>query len=238
MRGNFMRTAIVFLAAVIFGHVTTSVHAATIAIVGTGNVAEALGPRFAELGHTIIYGSREPNRADVQALVQRTGHGAQALAPAVAAAAADAIVLAIPWDAAEAVVKSLGNVSGKVIIDPTNPRHIAEDGLRDYAFDGSNAERIQQWAPAAHVVKAFNTMTAGLMTNPASAGGPVTVALAGDDSTAKAFVAELAQGIGFDTMDFGPVRYAHVIEGMFYVWGNARQTGTPFEFFMRRPPSN
>jgi predicted dinucleotide-binding enzyme len=238
MRGNFMRTAIVFLTSVILGHLAVSAYAETIAIVGTGNVAEALGPRFAELGHTIIYGSREPNRTDVQALVQRTGHGARALSPAAAAAAADAIVLAIPWDAAEAVVSSLGNVSGKVIIDPTNPRHIAEDGLRDYAFTGSNAERIQQWAPEAHVVKAFNTMTAGLMANPSSAGGPVTVALAGDDPEAKAFVAELAQGIGFDTIDFGPVRYAHVIEGMFYVWGNARQTGTPFEFFMRRPPSN
>lgn len=238
MLRTFTRTVVVLLAGVLLGYSANSAQAATIAIIGTGNVAEALGPRFAGLGHTIIYGSREPARSDVQALVERTGPAARALQPAAAAAAADAIVLAIPWDAAEAVVTSLGDLRGKIIIDPTNPRKIAEDGLRDYAFDGSNAERIQQWAPQARVVKAFNVMTAGLMANPGSAGGPVTIALAGNDTAAKAFVAELAQGIGFETMDFGPVRYAHVIEGMFYVWGNARQTGTPFEFFMRRPPSN
>jgi NADPH-dependent F420 reductase len=238
MLRQFRRFAVVALAGALLGHAAGPAQAATIAIIGTGNVAEALGPRFAELGHTIIYGSREPTRGDVQALVARTGNGAQARQPAAAAAAAEAVVLAIPWDAAESVVEGLGNLSGKIIIDPTNPRATAEDGLLDYAFDGSNAERIQQWAPEARVVKAFNTMTAGLMTNPASAGGPVTIALAGDDAAAKSFVAELAHGIGFETMDFGPVRYAHVIEGMFHVWGNARRTGTPFEFFMRRPPSN
>ncbi len=148
------------------------------------------------------------------------------------------VILAIPWDAAEAVVASLGDLGGKIVIDPTNPRSIGEDGLLDYAFDGSNAERIQQWAPGARVVKAFNTMTAGLMENPGQAGGPVTIALAGDDAEAKAFVAELAAGIGFETADFGPVRYAHVVEGMFYTWANARRSGNAFEFYMRRPPSN
>ena len=148
------------------------------------------------------------------------------------------MILAIPWDTAEAVVASLGNLDGKIVIDPTNPRSVADDGLQDYAFDGSNAERIQTWAPGARVVKAFNTMTAGLMANPQRAGGPVTIALAGNSTEAKAFVAELAAGIGFDTMDFGPVRYAHVIEGMFYAWGNARRGGNAFEFYMRRPPSN
>jgi len=238
MLRQFGRLAVVALVGMLLGQAGGNAHAATIAIIGTGNVAEALGPRFAALGHTIVYGSREPSREDVQALVARTGRGARALPPAAAAAEAEAIVLAIPWEAAEAVIAGLGDLGGKIIVDPTNPRSSAADGLLDYAFDGSNAERIQQWAPAAHVVKAFNTMTAGLMENPASAGGPVTIALAGDDAAAKAFVAELAHGIGFETMDFGPVRYAHVIEGMFHVWGNARRSGTPFEFFMRRPPSN
>lgn len=210
--------------------------AETIAVIGTGNVASALGPAFAGLGHDIVYGSRDPGRASVQELVTRTEGHARATEPADAVRGAAIVILAVPWDAAEQVVAGLGDLSGKVLLDPTNPRVIGPDGLRDYAFAGSNAERIQQWAPEARVVKAFNTMTADLMADPASAGGAVTVALAGDDPAAKAVVAELAEGIGFETLDFGPVRYAHVIEGMYLVWGNARRTGNPFEYFFRRPP--
>ncbi|HLF10960.1 MAG TPA: hypothetical protein VJA26_07075 [Gammaproteobacteria bacterium] len=144
----------------------------------------------------------------------------------------------MPWNTVEAVVASLGDLSGKIILDPTNPRAIGPDGLRDYASAGSNGELIQNLAPTARVVKAFNTMTAGTMTNPASAGGPVTVPLVGNDAEAKATVAELAAGIGFETLDLGPIRFAHVVEGMYLVWGNARQSGHAFEYYFRRPLAN
>ena len=58
--------------------------AETIAVIGTGNVGGALGPRFSELGHDIIYGSRQPQRTDVQALVARTFGNARAMLPAEA----------------------------------------------------------------------------------------------------------------------------------------------------------
>lgn len=209
--------------------------AETIAIIGTGNVAHALGPAFAEAGHTVVYGSRNPDRASVDELVAMTGNGAGAVPQSEAAAGADVVVLAVPWDVIQSVVENLGDLSGRVVIDLTNPRTIAEDGLRDYALQDSNAERIQRFAPEARVVKAFNTMTAQLMANAALADGPVTVPIAGDDPEAKAVVARLARDLGFEAMDFGPLRYAHVIEGMFLVWGNARQRGDPFEYHLRRP---
>ena len=49
------------------------VSAETIAMIGTGEVSSALGPRLASLGHEIVYGSRSPEREDVQALVSATG---------------------------------------------------------------------------------------------------------------------------------------------------------------------
>ena len=76
--------------------------AETIAVIGTGNVGSALGPRFAQLGHVIIYGSREPGRADVQALVTRTGGDASARQPAEAARDADIVVIAVPFATVEA----------------------------------------------------------------------------------------------------------------------------------------
>lgn len=193
----------------------------TIAMIGTGFVGSALGPRFAEQGYRVIYGAREPERADVVGLVERTAGDAAAVTPAEAARAADIVVLALPWNVVEEVTRELGDLSGKVIVDPTNPRTTADDGYRDFAFDSSNAERIQQLAPGAAVVKAFSTLAAATMENPAIAGGPVTVPIVGDDADAKARVAALARAIGLEAIDVGPLRHARIIEGLHYLRFNS-----------------
>lgn len=205
--------------------VPASARADTIAVIGTGNVGSALGKRFAALGHQVVYGSREPGRADVERLVEATGHGASAATPEAAVRGADVVVLAVPWDVVADLTRSLGDLAGKIIIDPTNPRRIAADGLRDYAFEGSNAERIQAVAPRARVVKAFSTLGAETMLDPAVAGGPVSVPIAGDDAEAKKEVAALVKGIGLEPVDVGPLRYAHVIEGLHYLRDNAGRFG-------------
>jgi 8-hydroxy-5-deazaflavin:NADPH oxidoreductase len=216
------RAAVLWLAA---AGLAPAAFGETIAIIGTGNVGSALGQRFAELGHEIVYGSRDAGRSDVERLVSATGPSARAAPPDEAARASQIVVLAVPWEIVEDLTRELGDLGGKIVIDPTNPRRIAEDGLRDYPFDGSNAERIQALAPNALVVKAFNTLGAGTMLDPALAGHPVSVPLAGDDAAAKAIVAELIEGIGFEPLDVGPLRYARVLEGLHFLRYNAGQVG-------------
>lgn len=208
----------------------------TIAMIGTGDLGRALGPEFAALGHEVIYGSRSPERAEVAELVSRTGANASAAGPAEAAARADVVMLAVPWNALEAVMANIGDLSGKIVIDPTNPRMVGDDGLRDYAVDPSNAQWVQRWAPQARVVKAFNTMNWVTMVDPDSAGGPVTVPIVGDDPEAKAFVATLVEGIGLQPVDLGPLRYARGLETLYILWGNARTLGTPFNYHFRPEP--
>jgi len=216
---------------------TPPVSADTIAVIGTGSVAKALGPEFAALGHDIVYGSRDPARDSVKELVARTGHGATATTPAEAASAASIVVLAVPGDAIEAVVKSLGDLSGKIIVDPTNAIGEDEDGFFKMMVHTSNAELIQGWAPDAYVVKAFNTLNWRTMVDPDSAGGPVSIPLVGDSIEAKATVAALVSGIGLEPIDLGPVRYAHYVEGMLIVWINNRFAGgDAFDFYLRRVP--
>ena len=210
--------------------------AETIAIIGTDQVASALGPDFAALGHTVIYGSRNPEREKVRQLVKRTGESSAAMGQAEAAADADIVVLAVPWNVIEEVVSNLGDLSGKIIIDPTNPRAVSEDGLRWYPREISNAELLQQLAPDAFVVKAFNTMSASTMAEPATAGGPVSVPLVGNDARAKQTVAALVAGIGLEPVDLGPVRYARIVEGMYYLRSNARMFGHPFNSHLRKQP--
>lgn len=216
--------------------------AAKIAVIGTGNVGEALGTEFAAQGHTIVYGSREPTRQDVRDLVAKTGHGATAATPQQAVAGADIVVLAVPGVQAEAVVKSLGDLSGKIIIDPTNRvlRRQGGDGYADYdkpANANSNAEAIQAAAPNAKVVKAFNTLNVAQMVNPETAGGPITIPIAGNDTAAKETVAALVKGMGLEVMDIGPLRFANVLEGMLVVWANQLQRQRFNYYFRPQPPA-
>jgi len=215
-----------------------TVHAATIAVIGTGNVGAALGPEFAAQGHTIVYGSREPNREDVQALVARTAGDASARAPQQAVVGADMVVLAVPGTAAVEITRGLGDLSGKVIIDPTNVVS-REGGRMAHGIEGkgSNAALIQAAAPGAVVVKAFNTLNWQQMVDPESAGGPITIMLAGDDADAKAAVAELVRGMDLEAVDVGGLEFAHVLEEMLVMWAGSLRT-QPFNYYLRPMPGN
>jgi hypothetical protein len=229
LRGSRSLTALLLSCAAVFAGVEPAA-AETVALIGTGNVGSALGRRFAEQGHTVVYGSRDPAAADVVALLRDTGHGALALPPAQAAARSRVVVLAVPWTAAEDVVRSLGDLSGKILVDPTNPRVMAADGFADYPLPDSNAERIARLAPGAQVVKAFSTLGAETMLDPQLAQGPVTIPVVGDDRAANELVATLARGIGLNAVDVGPLRHARIIEGLHYLRANALGGRVNFHF--------
>jgi len=210
--------------------------AETIAIIGTGNVASALGPGFAMQGHEIVYGSRDADRPEVRELVARTGGNASATGQMAAVAQASIVVISVPGGVAEAVVAGLGDLTGKSIIDPNNRVMAGDDGFMSHSTDTSNGELIQALAPDAHVVKAFNTLNFQTMIDPASSGGPVSIPIAGNNAEAKAAVTELIEGMGLEAIDLGPVRFSHVLEGMLVVWINAGRAGTPFNYHFRPQP--
>ena len=218
----------------VFGSIAA---ADTIAIIGTGDVAHALGVEFAAQGHTIVYGSRKPGRGSVQDLVEETGHGATATTQPEAVVGADIVVLAVPGMLVEEITLSLGDLSDKIIIDPTNPLERSLLTLK-HGVDTSNAEIIQAAAPDADVVKAFNTLNWKTMMEPDESGGPVSIPLAGDSGSAKRKVAELAEGMGLHPIDVGPIENAHWIEGMLILWINNRYGSTrdSFDFYLRRTP--
>lgn len=210
--------------------------AETIAIIGTGHVAGALGPQFARQGNRIVYGSRNPASKKAQAVVAKTGANASVTTEQKAVIGADIVVLAVPWKAAKTVVKRLGDLAGKIVIDPTNPYRLTKDGYAEHTVPTSAGQLIQGWLPKAHVVKAFNTLTYLTMADPASSGGPVTIPVVGNDAAAKATVMKLIKSIGFQAADLGPIRYAHEVEGMLIVWANARIHGRPFDYYLRPTP--
>jgi len=222
----------------VFTFLAAPTMAETVAVIGTGRMGGAIGPRFAETGHSVIYGSRNPASEKVVALLEQSGEDASATSSEQAIAQADLVVLALPWSATEDLIKSAGgDLDGKIIMDITNASLKALRPDNEDAIDSSAGVLIQDWAPKAHVVKAFNTVGYHIVADPAQAGGPVTVPLVGNDQAAKERVAEIVQAMGFETIILGGIEQAHVLEGMaslyFVPYGSGR-FDEAFEYYFRK----
>lgn len=174
-----------------------------IAILGAGRVGKALGHRWHEAGHGVVYGVRDPadpRHADLGEVQTAAG----------AVAGADVVLVALPWVAVEPVLGDL-QVGEAVVIDATNRRDALEDGP-------SGAERVAAMLGSPRVVKAFNTTGSANMTDPAYPGATPMMAVAGDDAGAKATVMDLAAAVGFDPIDAGPLSAARDLEHLAALW--------------------
>ncbi len=126
-----------------------------LAIIGAGNVGGALGTSWArKAGHEVYFGVRDPKADKTQALLRGIGAQARAGTPAEAAAFADIIVLSTPWPATEAAIRSMGNLTGKILLDATNPLTRGPEGIGlEIGHNTSGGEKVQGWAAGASVFK-------------------------------------------------------------------------------------
>jgi len=189
-----------------------------IAILGTGAVGAALGARWAQAGHAIKFGSRQPLSERVLEVVEACGTAALAQSPAQAVADAEAILLAVPWPVARITVTELGNFGGRTLIDCTNPLVADLSGI-ELGHSTSAAEQIAAWAPSARVVKAFNTASVRVMNDPRFGDHQATMFYCGDDAAAKMIAHQLVADVGFEPVDAGPLASSRYLEplAMLYI---------------------
>lgn len=210
--------------------------AETVAVIGTGDMGDSLGPRLADLGYRVVYGSRTPDSEKVTALVARTGHGASATTAREAAQQGDYILTLVPWPPMESLAQNLGKLDGKIIVDVSMPFRQGADGYPEKLVETSSAEMIQGWNPGARVVKAWATLGSQVIDEPLVEGGPVSVPLASDHKAAKEKVARIVAAMGMDPVDFGPLRMAREIESMqmIYMIPLVQRRESGWEFYFRR----
>ena len=151
-----------------------------VTIIGTGNMARGIGTRLVAGGHRVTVLGKEPG--DAEAVVKELGgDGAAQAGRSAEPIADDVVVLAVYYPDAKGAVEGYGGgLSGKVLIDITNPVNETMDGLVTPP-DGSAAQELAASAPGARVVKAFNTTFAGTLIDGQVAGQPLDGFLAGDD---------------------------------------------------------
>lgn len=187
-----------------------------IAIIGAGNVGGTLGQRWAESDHQVTYGTPHPDSDDTVALVDKTPDG-QAKTTPEAVEDAEVVVFAVPWTALESAAKEAGDLGGKVVIDCTNPIAADFSGL-DPAIAPSGAEHLARWMPGTRIVKAFNTVGFNIMASPEFGDHGASMLICGDDVQAKEVVKGLAEDIGFEPEDAGPLSMAGYLEHLAWLW--------------------
>ena len=192
-----------------------------IGILGSGDVAKALAEGFLKHGHEVMLGTRDPSKlADWVAQNPKCWIGGFS----DAAKSAELLVLAVRGTAAADVLRAAGkqNLTGKTILDPTNP--IAEvpptNGVLEF-FTGpgeSLMERLQQEFTEANFVKAFNSVGSACMVNPQFKGGKPTMFICGNDEDAKKIVTGILDQFGWETADMGHAEAARAIEPLCILW--------------------
>lgn len=198
-----------------------------IAVMGTGMVGRALAGRLAALGHAVTIAGRSGDDAEAQGWA--AAHGAQHADFAGAAQGADLVIFAVNGarllDAAAATGAEM--LSGKVVIDVTNPLDTSRGGMPTLIGSLSNttsaAEELQKALPEARVVKTLNTMNCQVMVDPSRVPAPHDAFLCGDDAAAKDTVRGLLAELGWpDPIDLGPLAAARGMEGMMPMWLRVR----------------
>ena len=165
-----------------------------IAIIGKGNVGKALAEGLRRAGNEIRFGSTDPKES-----------------PREVSAWADVVILAVPWGAHAEIARTIGSaLDGKPVVDVSNV--LTPSFELAIGFTTSEAEELQKLVPKASVVKAFNTVFAQNMSTGRLRGERLTALVAGDDANSKGLVRKLAEGIGFDSVDAGPLKSARYLE--------------------------
>jgi NADPH-dependent F420 reductase len=202
--------------------VVPDVTSLTIAFLGgTGDQGRGLARRFALAGHRVILGSRQAERAQAAATELGTTVTDAALVTGAAnhdaAAAADVVVVAVPWEGHEQLVTSLAEaLKGKIVVDCVNPMGFDKQGAFALAVaEGSAAQQAAGLLPDSTVVAAFHHVSATLLLDPEVSTIETDVLVLGEERSATDLVQALVDRIpGMRGIYGGRLRNAGQVEAL------------------------
>ncbi|MHA2787561.1 NADPH-dependent F420 reductase [Corynebacterium sp. S7] len=180
-----------------------------IGVIGAGSLGSSVGRALSEGGHEVIFSSRHPARL-------RPLAGIRVATVEEAAEQADVLLLSTPYRALPSVARTLNPyITGKVIIDATNPNPSDYDDLSETSRRDGMGVTTQRYLPEARVVRAFSSINAWNVVSSRNDAQPLGVPVAGDDKEAVALVEKLVRDAGC-----APVTTGDLESGRIFEWGN------------------
>jgi predicted dinucleotide-binding enzyme len=179
-------------------------------VVGGGNIGGTLGRKWAEMGHEVVFGVREPGSEKVQSLLAKAGHGATAVLSAAVPDEAEVVLFAVPGQVMAALVAEIGGgLAGKILIDATN--NISASPMDQLAL-------LRKAAPESPLFRAFSNLGWENFAEPEIGGQQLDLFYCGDGGPAKAAVEELIGNVGLRPVYIGGFEQAGIIDGLTRLW--------------------
>jgi len=193
-----------------------------IGVLGSGIVGKTLASGFLKHGYEVTIGTRDASKlSDWQS---KNPQGKVASFEETARYG-DILVLAFKGHAAAEVLKLAGlvNFEGKTVIDATNPideKTPPVNGVLNFFTDlkSSLMEQLQNLAPKANFIKAFNSVGSAFMVDPDFGGTKPTMFICGNNEEAKKEVVEILKQFGWEAEDMGKAEGARAIEPLCILW--------------------
>ena len=181
-----------------------------IAVLGSGRIGGALAKKWARAGHTITFGSRDPDKPELKELLKTLGGGATATNAGAAIHASEVVLFAIPGATmAESIIEHAKVLDGKILIDAAN--NMAGHTLNSFAT-------FAEQTPKAQVFRAFNNYGWEDFENADFAGGPADLFYCGPDGSARATVEHLIQEVGLNPLYIGGVEHVDLVDAVLRLW--------------------
>lgn len=197
-----------------------------VGVIGAGNMGSAFARRLGGAGHDVFITSRTLDEA--KRVAKTLPEHVEAVEQSQLADRVDVLIAATPFGEQVAALRGAGDLSGKTVIEISNPLTADMSGLT-VGHTTSAAEEVAKALGTANVVKAFNTVFAQVLGDGLSGGARVQVFYAGDDENAKRTVRSLIDSMRFEPVDAGPLRNARYLEplGMLNIYlGYMAKMGT------------
>jgi len=194
-----------------------------IGVLGSGVVGRTLAEGFLKHGYEVMLGTRDPSKGEVLKWLA-THTGAKAGTFRETAIFGEIAVLAVQGLVVEDVIELAGadHLTGKALIDTTNPltETAPVNGLLEFTTgpNQSLGEKVQMLLPNSHVVKAFNSVGAGLMIHPQFEQGTPTMFICGNNPDAKLAVSAIIVQFGWEPFDCGSIQSSRALEPLCMLW--------------------
>jgi 8-hydroxy-5-deazaflavin:NADPH oxidoreductase len=197
-------------------------------IIGAGSLGTALGQRYAQSGHTVMFGGEASAQDAATRLHTLVGSNAEA------AAFGDVVILAVPFCAIDAALADAGSLRGRVVWSCVNALRPDFTGLA-VGFDNSGAEEVARRATGARVVAAVPPFAHAIAKGALRYDHDLapTVFICGDDSAAKRIVEDLVLELGADPVDAGSLIAARLVEPAMMLAVSIAYAGVPRDVGLR-----
>lgn len=197
-------------------------------IIGAGSLGTALGGRFGEVGHTVMFGGGSSAQDAAVRLRARVGSNSEA------AAFGDVVILAVPFAAIDAALADVGPLRGRVLWSCVNALKPDYTGLA-IGFDNSAGEEVARRSAGARVVAALPPFAHAIESRRLAYDRELapTVFLCGDDGAAKRIVERLVRELGADPVDAGPLEAARLVEPAMMLAVSIAYAGVPRDVGLR-----